>query len=78
MLSLIKTHKNIILHVVFCGCETWTLKLKEEHRMRVFESRVLGKLHNEFYNLYSYLNIRAIKSKRLIWAGHVACVGKEE
>jgi hypothetical protein len=34
----------IILPVVLYGCETWSLTLKEEHRMRVFENRVLRKI----------------------------------
>jgi hypothetical protein len=62
--------------------------LREEHRLRVFENRVLrrifgpkreedgswGKLHNnELHNLYSSRNIvRVIKSRRMGWAGHVA------
>ena len=32
---------TIILPVVLCGCETWSLALREERRLRVFESRVL-------------------------------------
>jgi hypothetical protein len=63
----------IILPVVLCGCETWSLKLTEEHGLRVLEDRVLRKifgpkrdevtgewrrLHNkEFYDLYSSSNI---------------------
>jgi hypothetical protein len=55
------------------GCETWSLILREEHRLRVFENRVLRrifgpnsdevigewrKLHNEELHIfYSYLNI---------------------
>jgi hypothetical protein len=55
--------------VVFYGCETWSLTLREEHRLRAFENRVLRrivgpksdevtgewrKLHNEeLHNLYS-------------------------
>jgi hypothetical protein len=31
---------NIILHVVLYGCETWSLTLREEHRLEVFENRV--------------------------------------
>jgi hypothetical protein len=62
-------YKTIILPVVLYGCETWSLTLKEEHRLRVFENRVLRrifgskrnevtgewrKLHNEeLHNLYS-------------------------
>jgi len=37
----IKIHINIILPVVWCGCETWSLTLREDHRLRVFENRVL-------------------------------------
>jgi hypothetical protein len=34
-------YKTIILPVVLYGCETWSLTLREEHRLRVFENRVL-------------------------------------
>jgi hypothetical protein len=37
----VKIHKTIILPVVLYGCETWSLTLREEHRLRVFENRVL-------------------------------------
>jgi hypothetical protein len=37
----IRIYKTIILLVVVYGCETWSLTLREEHRMRVFENRVL-------------------------------------
>jgi hypothetical protein len=66
--------------------------LREEHRLRVFENRVLRrifgpkreedgswrKLHtDELHNLYSSLNIvRVIKSRRMRWAGHVARMGE--
>jgi hypothetical protein len=73
------------------GCETWTLTLREEHRLRVFENRVLRRifgrkkaevtggwrnLHSgELYNLYSSPDIiRQMKSRRMSWAGHVACM----
>jgi hypothetical protein len=61
-------YKTIILSVVLYGCETWSLILREEHRLWVFENRVLRrifdpkrdevtgdwrKLHNEeLHNLY--------------------------
>jgi hypothetical protein len=35
----IRIYKTIILPVVLYGCETWSLTLREEHRMRVFEKR---------------------------------------
>jgi hypothetical protein len=65
----VNIYKTIILPVVLYGCETWSLTLREEHRLRVFENRVLRrifgpkrdevteewrKLHNEeLHNLYS-------------------------
>jgi hypothetical protein len=88
----IKIYKILLLPVVLCGCETWSLTLREEHRLRVFENRKLRrifgpkreedgswrKLHNdELHNLYSSPKIvRVIKSRRLRWAGHVAHMGE--
>ena len=49
----VNAYKTIILPVVLYGCETWSLTLKEEQRLRVFENKVryLGK----------YLGLREIK-----------------
>jgi hypothetical protein len=35
-----RIYKKIILPVVLYGCKTWSLTLREEHRLRVFENRV--------------------------------------
>ena len=40
----VNTYKTIILPVVLYGCETWSLTLREEHRLRVFENKVLRKI----------------------------------
>ena len=89
----INIYKTIISPVVLHGCETWLLTLRDEHRLRVYENRVLRRifgrkidevtgewreLHNEELNdLYSTPNIiRVIKSRRMIWAGHVTSMGK--
>ena len=40
----IKVYITIILPVSLYGCETWSLTLKEERRLRVFESRVLRRI----------------------------------
>ena len=76
----IKIYRNIILPVVLYGCETWSLTLREELRLRVFENRVLRrvfgpkkdevtgewrKLHNEeLSDLYSLPNIVRVVNSR--------------
>ena len=40
----IKVHRTIILPVVLYGRETWSLTLREERRLRVFENRVLMRI----------------------------------
>jgi flagellar motor switch protein FliM len=39
-----KIYGTIILSVVMCGCETWSLTLREERRLKVFENRVMRKI----------------------------------
>jgi hypothetical protein len=69
----VKFYKIIILPVALFGCETWSITLRKEHRLRVFENRVLRrifvlnrdevtrewrKLYNgEIHNFYSSPNI---------------------
>jgi len=89
----IKIYKTIILPVVLYGCETWSLTLREERRLRAFDNSVLRRIsgpkrdevigewrklhHKELNDLYSSPNIvRMIKSRRMIWAVHVARMGK--
>jgi hypothetical protein len=75
-----RIYRTIILPVVLYGCETWSLTLKEERRLRVFENRVLRrilgpkrdqvtgerrKLHNEELNgLYFLPNILRVIKSR--------------
>jgi len=40
----IKIYRNIILPAVLNGSETWSLTLREERRLRVFENRVLRRI----------------------------------
>ena len=40
----IKIYRTIILPVVLYGCETWSLTLREERGLRVFENRVLWRI----------------------------------
>jgi hypothetical protein len=73
-------YKTIILPVVLYGCETWSLTLREEHRLRVFENKLLRrifepkgdevtggwrKLHNEeLRDLYSSPSIIRIMKSK--------------
>jgi hypothetical protein len=74
--------------VVLYGCETWSLTLREEHKLRVFENRVLSttfglkrdemmggwrKLHNkELRDLYSSPSIIRMVKSRMGLVGHIA------
>src|SRR5215510_6412334 len=76
----ITIYRTIILRVVLYGCETWSLTLRQERRLRVFENRVLRrvfgpkkdevtgewrKLHNEeLSDLYSLPNIVRVVKSR--------------
>ena len=41
----IKIYITIILPVVLYGCETWSLTLREERRLRVFDNTVLSRIY---------------------------------
>jgi hypothetical protein len=72
----IRIYKTIILPVVLYGCETRSLTLREEHRLRVFENRVLRRIfgpkrdevtgewrkfyNEELHDLYSSASITRI------------------
>jgi hypothetical protein len=78
----IRAYRTITLPVVLYGCETWSLTLREEQRLKVFENRVLSKifgpkrgevtwewrrLHNEeLDDLYSSPNIIRVIKLRRI------------
>jgi hypothetical protein len=75
-------YTKLIWPVVLYGCETWSLTLREERRLRVFENRVLWrifgpkrhedwrKLHSvELYNLYGYFSSYIVRVMR--WVEHV-------
>jgi hypothetical protein len=89
----IKIYKT--LPVVLYGCETWSLTLREEYRLRVTENRILKRifrpkreevsggqriLHKEeLQNLYNSPNIITVmKSRRVGWVGHIACMERCE
>jgi len=44
----IKLYRNIILPVVLHGCETWSLTLREECRLRMFENRLMRRIFRIF------------------------------
>jgi hypothetical protein len=77
-----RIYKTIILPLGLYGCETWSLTVREECKLRVFENRMLrrifgpkrdgvtggrGKLHNEeLHNLYSLPSVIRIIKSRKI------------
>jgi hypothetical protein len=78
----IKIYRTIILPVVLYGCETWSITLREERRLRVFENKVFRsvfgpkrddvtvewrKLHNEELNdLHSLPNIVRVVKSKIM------------
>ena len=40
----VNTYNTILLPVVFYGCETWSLSLRDEQRLMVLENKVLRKI----------------------------------
>jgi hypothetical protein len=90
----IRIYKTIILPVVLYGFETWSLTLREEHRLRVFENRVLRrifgpkrddvtgewrKLHNEeLRDFHSSPSIIRIIKSRSMMGGSCRTNGGEE
>ena len=77
-----KIYRTIILPVVLYGCETWSLTLRKERRLRAFETRVLGKIlgpkrdkvtgewrklrNEELNDLYSTPNIFRVTKSRIM------------
>jgi hypothetical protein len=78
----IRICQTLILPVVLYGCETWSLTLREEHRLRAFENSVLRKLfrpkkdevvggwiklyNEELHNLHSSPSIIRIITSRMM------------
>jgi hypothetical protein len=80
----IRIYDTIILLVVLYGCEIWSLTLREEHRLRMFENRVLRRIfgprrdevtggwkelrNEELRDLYH----SPMRLRRMRWVGYVA------
>jgi hypothetical protein len=84
---------RFINFVVLYGCETWSLTVREEHRLRIFENRMLKRifgpkrneiiggwrklLSEEHHELYSLPNVIRMIKSRIQWPGHVECMGEK-
>jgi len=79
----IKIHKTIILPVVLYDCKTWSLSLREERRLRVFEdpeANIWMRMGSgEVFTIKNFIvctvapnMVGVIKSRRLRFAGHLA------
>ena len=77
-------YRTIILPVILSGCETWSVALREERRLRLFR-RIFGPKREEVTREWRNLHIeelnslycspsvfRVIKSRGMRWAGHAA------
>ena len=83
-------HIELLYYRFLYACETWSLTLREEHRLREFENKVLRKIsgaksqnygrmekvnYAELQVLYSLpYIIQNLKSRQLRWTGHIACM----
>jgi hypothetical protein len=71
----IKIYRTIVLPIVLYGCETWSLTLREERRLRVFENRVLrgifgpkrDEVTGEWRKLHSEELIGLYSSPYFVW-----------
>jgi hypothetical protein len=79
----VKIYETIMVPVVLYGCKTWSLTLREEHRLRVFETRVLRRIFGskrdevmgewrklnsgELHDLYSLPGVIRQIRSRIMW-----------
>jgi hypothetical protein len=80
--KMVRIYKTVILPVVLYGCETWSLTVRQVHKLRMFENRMLRrifgpkrdgvtggwtKLHNEVpHNLYFSPSVIRILKSRMM------------
>jgi hypothetical protein len=77
---VLNLNHDLILRVVLYGCKTWSLTLREKHRLVVFENRVLRRIlgpkkkemtggwrrlyNEELHNLYASQSIIMVTNSR--------------
>jgi len=70
-------YKTVILPVVPYECKTWSLTLREEHRLRVFQNSVLMfSTKREEDRSWKKLHNDELHRWRMRWVVHVACMGE--
>jgi hypothetical protein len=68
----VKIYKSIILPIVLYGCETWSLTLREEHRLRVFENRMVRRI----FGLKRENGERCVMGSFIIYTHHQILLGR--
>jgi hypothetical protein len=73
----IKIYRSIILPVVLYGCGTWSLTLREERRLRVFENRMLRRVFGPKRDEVTGSGDKYIMRSLVICTAHRYCSGEK-
>jgi hypothetical protein len=74
-------YRTIIMPAVLYGCETWSMMLREEHRLRIIDNRALTKIlvsnrEDGTEELHKHTTHQVIKSQMMRGTGHEHILGK--
>jgi hypothetical protein len=64
----INIYKTVILPIVLCGSETWSLTLREKHRLRVFENTVLRSIYGP------KIEEKTVRGENCIMMNFISCI----
>jgi hypothetical protein len=72
----IKIHRTMVVPVVLCGCETWSLTFRKERRLRVIENRVLSRILGPKWNEVIENSENCIMSSLMVYTPHSILFGR--